>query len=309
MTNIIKLDVLESYLQTGENFVPGFYDIPDSVYHGEPLKNFMSAHGLIQILRSPAHYKIFRDHRNEKSEPIRFGGAAHRYIFTGDQATPVEFGSAAHKFLFQNGLGLATVPLKGYESEAFSKAEQEIIERHGTDCLIVTERDMKKIITMAALLKRHPLAKSALVNGVPELSGVFIRTDFEGILTKVKTDYLLEDIRVIVEYKTAVDARVEKFQRQVIDLGYDIQCGYYVDAMKQLTGKDWRFLFIVQEKDPPFAVNFFMATPELIELGMKKVRKGLEIFWKIMNSDKDFDKMYDDKIIELYPPTWALNQI
>lgn len=276
-------------LNFGDDFVPGFYSISDDKYHSNLFDEFISSHGIQEILKSPAHYREFLKEDRSPSEAMRFGSAAHRAMFYPDYS----------------GIGVSTA--RSYRTKEFAADEMSLL-KDGANEVVVIHDDMERIKKMRDVLMKHSLSRQAIINGIAETSGLWTRKDYEGVRSKMKIDYLLPDVKVIVEYKTAADARVDKFTKAAIDYGYDIQAAYYVDGMKFLTGGDWKFIFIVQEKEPPFAVNYFIASDEFIKLGTKKVRAGLKRYFECSIS-KDFSRGYVEEFIELIPPTWALNQV
>jgi len=276
-------------LSFGDDFVPGFYFIADDKYHSSLFDEFISSHGIMEILKSAAHFQEFLKEDRTPTESMRFGSAAHRAVFYPDYS----------------GIGISTA--RSYRTKEFAADEMALL-KDGANDVVVIKDDIDRIKKMRDVLMRHSLSRQAIINGIAETSGLWTRTDYQGVRSKMKIDYLLPDVNVIVEYKTAADARPDKFTKAAIDYGYDVQTAYYIDGMKFLSGEDWKFIFIVQEKEPPFAVNYFIASKEFIDLGMKKVRVGLKRYFECLEK-KDFSHGYVEQFIDLIPPTWALNQV
>jgi hypothetical protein len=76
---------------------------------------------------------------------------------------------------------------------------------------------------------------------------------------------------VILDYKTARSADPATFGRTVAEYGFHQQQAWYLDAARAngLVGDDAVFLFVVQEKTPPFLVS-------VIELDAVAARIGRE---------------------------------
>jgi len=61
---------------------------------------------------------------------------------------------------------------------------------------------------------------------------------------------------IIVDYKTAASANPRRFAKSVAEYGYHQQAAWYIDGLEQITGAaDAAFLFVVQQKDPPWLVS------------------------------------------------------
>lgn len=129
-------------------------------------------------------------------------------------------------------------------------------------------------------------------------------TDEEtGELCKIRLDCLTEigGTPVIVDYKTAADASLDGFTRHSLKYGYDFQSGMYCEGIEKTTGKTPRFVFVVQEKEPPYAVNVVEADELFIQRGKDKMRELLGIYheckttgnwWGFMGQEPTINKLF-----------------
>lgn len=132
--------------------------------------------------------------------------------------------------------------------------------------------------------------------------------EMTGELCKIRLDCLTEinGELLIVDYKTAADASPDGFTRHALKYGYDFQAGMYSEGVEATTGKKPRFVFVVQEKDPPYAVNVFDADGEFIQHGKDKMRELLGIYHECKITNNWYGYMGADPVIEtLSLPAWA----
>lgn len=138
--------------------------------------------------------------------------------------------------------------------------------------------------------------------GIPELSGFF--TDPEtGLPCKIRPDFL-PGSGIITDYKSTVDASKEAFKRAIINFGYDIQSAFYPHGMEVLTGQPHRFVFVAQEKTPPYEPMIYFAEEELVELGRLKFMRHLETIRQCKDSGI-WPGYMASGIQTITPPAWA----
>ena len=121
---------------------------------------------------------------------------------------------------------------------------------------------------------RCQLAKKRLI-GKGETEQAFFWTDREtGEKCKIKTDRLVKYNRrwYVVDYKTCQSAETMRFNSEVWRLGYYFQSGMYTEGV--MHGKKLKkrpgFLFVAQEKKPPYSVNVIEVSEEVMNAGVAK---------------------------------------
>lgn len=151
------------------------------------------------------------------------------------------------------------------------------IEAAGEKAIIKAEDYDKAMAMKNALLEIDLVTK--LLSGKHEVP-LFWDDELTGERCKVRLDCFtpLSDKVLIVDYKTTADAGTEAFVRSAINYGYDFQAAMYTEAVKRTMDKDAIFIFIAQEKEPPFAVNVLSADPLLVQRGYDTFRELLGIY-------------------------------
>lgn len=252
----------------------------------------ISSSELKKIMKSPLHYKHYKENPDETDSPsLLFGRAAHKYILeTYDFYT--EFSVAPN--------------CDRRTKEGKETWNKFVVENEGKD--IITQEQFEQIDAMRNAMLATPFV-SKLINGEHEVS--FFWTDKDtGLKCKCRPDSLNEKLHIVVDYKTTEDAETEAFMRSAIRLGYDVQASYYLDGVKANTGEDYIFVFIAQEKKPPYAVNILQASDMFIESGRQTYKSLLETYKECSESGNWYGYMgANGEINSLGVPKWVENML
>jgi hypothetical protein len=217
-----------------------------------------------------------------------------------------DFGHAAHKMVLGRGGDLVRVDARDWRTNVAKQARERAYEL-GKAPLLKAQIDQAQ--RMAGKVFEHKIAAKLLENGSAELSGYW-HDDATGVRLRFRPDFLPEVGRgrpIIVEYKTAASANPRRFAKSAFDFGYHQSAPWYIDGLAETTGvQDAAFVFIVQQKDPPFLVSVCQLEPEDIELGRQQNRRAIDIYAQCRESG--VWPGYDG-IALLALPGWARRQI
>ncbi len=279
---------------------PGVYDLPMDTYHGDCCAGpSASSSGLRTLLtKSPAHYWATSPLNPDRIER--------------KETAALNFGQATHSLLIE-GVDLAEqfhILPEGFRSNATKKfanaiAAKAAAENAGRTAIKVD--DAAKIMAMADALRAHPLAMAAFREGEPEKS--LIWQDKEtGVWLKARPDWLPNKLKTIPEYKTALDARLEPFSRDLFNYGYQMQAALMLEGVRIVTGRKPRGIFyIVQEKEPPYAIATYRLRTYDLEWGKIQIYKAIHVFAECIESGKW--PSYPEKVQEIRLPAWAEIQL
>ena len=251
----------------------------------------ISSTELKKISKSPAHYKYWKENPQEDTPALLFGRAAHKYVL--------------ETYDFYNEFAVAPV-CDRRTKEGKSTWEQFVAESEGKD--VITQEQFEQIDAMRNAMLATPFV-SKLINGEHEVS--FFWTDKDtGLKCKCRPDALNTKLKIIVDYKTADNAETQHFMRKSIDLGYDLQSAYYLDGVKANTGDDYIFVFIAQEKKPPYAVNILQADEVFIKSGREVYKAMLETYKECSENDNWYGYLgAENQINSLGVPKWLENML
>lgn len=215
---------------------------------------------------SPEKFKYAHDNPQEPTPALLFGSACHKMVLEPET--------------FSDEYAIAPVCDRRTKD---GKAIWEEFSEENQGKTIITAADGEVMVDMEAALNRCSLAHSLIhLDGETEVP--FFWTDAEtGEKCKVKLDRLINclDGRVaVVDYKTAASAQTDAFNRSIFKHGYHVQAAMYTEAVQTSKKLDYRpvFIFIVQEKKAPYAVNVVQVSPDVMEVGSKLFHKLLKTY-------------------------------
>jgi len=259
--------------------------IPAQDYHAWP---GVSKSGLDHLAISPAHFQAYLAEPRRETPALTFGRIAHRHVL--------------------EGVELAAIPAEINRRTKAGQAEYELFlaENKGQGCEIVSSDDAERLAGMRRAIFAHKAASALLENcpGRPELSAWWLDAE-TGELCKCRPDWIRED-DVILDYKTTEDASPEGFPRFMAKYRYHVQHAFYQDGMRAITGRDFMFAFLVQEKDPPYAVGVYVLDSEAVELGRILYKRNLLTLAECKIS-KSWPA-YSNRVETINLPRWAFKE-
>lgn len=82
----------------------------------------------------------------------------------------------------------------------------------------------------------------------------------------------------IVDYKTTASCADGAFERSVRKFGYKLQVGMYTEGLWYNEQEEFGFIFVAQEKTPPYAVRCYIATEDFIYEGTDKFHELMGLY-------------------------------
>lgn len=240
--------------------VPGIYaNISDEDYHAGP---GVSNSGL-RVLgeRSPAHYVAYRNEPRAETPAKTLGKRIHRAVLE-----PVRFElqyAVSPKFDLRKNVDKAAKAEWEAENAGKEAIEQDDFDR----CLRIRDRAHADWQVRDLLRDAH-FEQSA-----------YARDPVTGVLVRVRPDIDRRGgTRILADLKSCLDARREPFSRALWDYGYFQQAPFYLDVISWIPGEQppEQFYFIAFEKEPPFAVCVYEASPTVLRRGREAYRPALD---------------------------------
>lgn len=268
---------------TTDAIKPGLhFDLPENLYHGHPTS--LSVSGAKVLLRSPALYKWQRDH------PV------HRDVF--------DYGTAAHAVALGRGMeNIYVAPFENWQTKA-AREERALARAEGLAPILPA--DWHAVSAMAEKLRDNTLVMALLSGGEPEVSAFGVDNE-TGVLRRSRFDYLHDD-GLVVDYKTAASAEAGAFAAAAARYGYHQQHAWYLDLLADLDHPARAFVFVVQEKEPPYEVAVYELEPDAVELGRLLNQAALERFRDCTAADLWPGYPAANEITPLSLPGWAYRQ-
>lgn len=266
---------------------PGIYDLDDATYHADPVDGgSLSSTEARQLAECPARFRWAKDH----------GEPPHRREF--------DFGHAAHALVLGAGADVAVLEFDDWRTKDARAARDEAHANGATPILV---KDFEAVQAMAEAIRSHPLAMRLLdpLHGRPEQSLMWIDGD---VWRRARIDWL-PDVPasgrlIVTDYKSAADASTPAFSKAIANYGYHQQAAWYLDGIRALCGvTDAAFVFVVQEKQPPYLVNVIELDPFALQAGAQRNAKAIDVYRECRASG--VWPGFGDKVEMASLPRWA----
>lgn len=239
---------------------------------------------LWKVRESPEKYLWSIGHPEEPTPALVFGSMVHKLLLQ-----PTDFNSE-----------YAVAPEVDRRTKDGKETYQAFITENAGKTVVSTA-DIRTATDMVLAVERHPIA-SKLLHGEAE-KPIFWTDEDTGELIKCRLDMLTElgGKPVVVDYKTALNADTRAFTSKIFSFGYHLQAYMYTEAVMREYNLEERppFVFIVQEKQAPYAVNCILATEPIVMAGMDAFRELIGIlhecletgvFWGYNGKDNDLNE-------------------
>ncbi len=254
---------------------------------------------LWRLRESPEKFKWYQEHPEPATPALIFGAAVHKLLLE-----PEKF---ADEFALIPQYDRRTKEGKAAYNEWLSKSEGK---------LAISMEDAAKAAQMVEKALEAPFVKK-LLDGEHEKPFYWV-DDLTGEPCKIRLDCLKkyhvgfeqEDRLIIVDYKTTADASTDGFMRHALNFGYDLQAGMYCEGVEKVTGQKPLFVFIAQEKTPPYAVNILQADDLMVKRGYDVFRELIGIYHECKTTGNWYGYLGAYNVINnLSLPAWLAKEI
>lgn|SRR5512135_485648 len=277
---------------------PGAYYISEQEYHGDPIPGgSLSCSGAKLLLppNCPAIYRWHADHP-EARQPTE----------------AMELGTAAHREVLGTGRDYAVWPGESWSEKGAQAFRKEAREAGKVPLKAAQHQQIKE---MAAAIMAHPAARLLLrADEVLNEVSLFWQDDLEGLLPvpiwrRSRVDAVKLAGRVlVVDYKSAFSADPGQFARSAGNLGYHLQDVFYRQAVTRTLGDaDPGFLFVAQEKDPPYLCGIYELGWTSRASGEAKVEAACQTYARCVASGEWPGHQDEGELVtSIEVPRWAL---
>jgi hypothetical protein len=170
---------------------------------------------------------------------------------------------------------------------------------------VLDDQQYEDAMACVRALNNHP--EFAAIMAQPRRVEVEYQFDLFGHRFKARLDCVIDSMRLILDIKTTDDASPHRWQWSAVDYGYHRQQIIYQEALRQITGKKYRFYFAVVEKPKP-STRGIPPTVALYELKEESVLMGVEdtqdLVWQYERRTKEnnWQQLYSSGIVPLRLP-------
>lgn len=258
-------------------------DLPAEQYHAHEA---LSASGAKKILRSPAHFKVWRTEKREPTADMRLGTACHSAILEPETFEDQVLCSPKFDRRTKDG-----------------KAAAEAFEAQAAGRLVLSADDFDACLRVRDAVAKHAGAQRLLADTRREVS-LFWRDGQYGIPCKARLDAMRSD-GGIVDLKTTGDASPDAFGRGIASWQYHLQAAFYFIGAEHVLGKTPAFFaFIAAEKEPPFAVGCYVLETAHLLAGQRLAEEAIVRYQAAVETGEW--PAYGELIQPARVPAWAL---
>lgn len=274
---------------------PGLYtDLATDEYFKDPTPDPSLTQSIAKILleRSPLHAW----HAHPRLNPD----------YRHDDDTKFDTGNVAHKFMIGRGKDIEVIPHDDWRTNA-AKEKRAAAAEQGK--LAVLRRQAQKAERMVGAA-----VEQLALRGLDDL---FHKGDGEVVLAwtedeprgplwmRQMVDWLSPDRRTFVDYKTTdMSVAPHNLGRMMVSAGWDVQGAMGERGLDAVLGADRRkFLFVVQETDPPYCLNVVQLSEAALTMGRKKIEAAVKL-WAACRAVDRWPGYPLDIVIPEYPG-WA----
>lgn len=275
---------------------PGLhYDVPEDVYHADqlcasPTLSRSIAHKL--LVRSPLHAWHAHPRLNPAfvpspdSEAFEFGRAVHARVLLGEDI-------------------VERIDAPDWRAKPARDARDVAREAGRVPVLATQAWVIDAMVAEFEAWRALDAGRTLRAAMKPEVTALY---EDGGVMCRARFDLLPDDPTApVVDYKTTRNAAPDAFHRAIWTYGYDFQAAWYSRALKVLRGRaPSAFVFIAQEKTPPFAVTAHALTPAALEFAEARCDEALESWRHCLQANTW--PGYPEHIHEVPPPPWALDR-
>jgi len=259
--------------------------VSDVTYHAD--RGSLSFSGAKRLL-PPSCPAKFREYRDNPPKPKK----------------EYDFGHLVHRLRLGKGADLVEIDAPDYKKKVAQDARDKAYADGKTPVL---PHQMLAAERMVKVCDAHTYAGPLFHRGYAEVS--LYHNDPAGVRLRGRPDWLtLVDERLwCVDFKTSTTANPSELVRKFWQFGYYMQAAWYLDLLIALEISDQpAFIFIVQEKEPPYLVTPVEYDAEAIAEGRRQNRLAINLY----NHCRLVDEWpgYTEGIVPLRLPPWAFHQ-
>lgn len=273
----------------------GIYDMTLDAYVADPVVEPSLSSSIAHMLleESPLHAwhkhpKLNPKYRSQEASRFDIGTAAHAILLEGDRSK------------------IAVIDAPDYRTKEAKIAQAEARALGHTPVLA------HQMVQVEAMVE---VAQEAIGNS--EMSEMFTPSQGKseqtliwkdsGVWLRSRPDWLTNVCDVILDYKTTTCAEPNHWTRTMLGNGFHLQAALALRGIKHLTGQEQvRFVFMVQETEPPYAMSFPALSPAFLTHADQRLQDAITK-WRTCLETCNWPS-YPTRIAYLDLPNWAWMQ-
>ena len=190
-----------------------------------------------------------------------------------DPTPDMVWGTVFHTALLEPGRFLDGIVANPYDGR--TKDGKKFKDEHA-GYTVISKDDYDGVMAARDALLRNPTIKALIEReGMSEATGVWIDPD-TGLLCRCRPDHYVPSLAMAVDIKTTTNAGAKAFAKTAANFGYDLQAEFYSEGWNRAGGGEVEnFIFVVVERDPPYAHALYEIDEPGRAMGQVIMRKAL----------------------------------
>lgn len=244
-------------------------------YHADPcvIPSLSSSIAKVIYSKSPAHAWLKHPRLNKN--------------YISDCDGKYDLGKVAHALLLEDSdSNLVIVEANDWRTNAAKEARDQARARGKIPLLSHQAEEVFTMVDVARSSLRNSELFELLHPGGSHTEQTMIDVA-DGVWMRARIDMISSDRKIILDYKTtSASAHPDSFARgAMINFGYDIQAAMYLMLNERLTHhSDTKFVWLVQEVEPPYACSLVGAGPSVLDVGRMKLDVAISRWKECMQS-------------------------
>lgn len=238
-------------------------------YHADPCDRPSLSSSIANVLltQSPLHAWLKHPRLNPKYREI--------------ESARFDLGSAAHALLLEGEDRMVVVDANDWRTKV---AQLERDDARAKGMFPILRHQFYDVTNMVAEARKFI--------ETTELAGIFERgkaeqvavwTDGE-ISCRARFDWLTDDRKILLDYKSTDSADPETFIRQIGRMNYDLQAEFYSAAVEECAQVSPTFVFLCQEITEPYSCSLVSLSNAYREIGKAKCAGAMDRWAKCLNT-------------------------
>ena len=280
------------------------FDIPEEQYHRKVF-GLVSKHMLDLVEESPLTYWTYvngpqqPNPEEEDEKEAFFIGKAVGCATLEPERFATAYACAPDFGYLKAHDASGTTKERGAENK---KRRDDWVAAH-KGAILLTEKQWANVTGFAKSMNSHPRMVALRNAGAHSEVTVRWQDPETGLECKARWDWWIPSYRVILDLKSARDARADAFSRDCERYSYHDQAAMYLDAARVLGIDPGPFLFAVGKKVAPWLRAVYGLSEDAVERGARRIRRKMQAFADCIESGSWPGLPEDIRAIEL--PRWA----
>ena len=166
----------------------------------------------------------------------------------------------------------------------------------------IDQSDMDTVNRVASRVHDNDFFARFFKAGEKEVS-FWGRDEDSAALKRCRIDNYIAEANILVDLKTTECAAPDVFSRDIWKYLYHVQAAYYVDLVKEVTGRDCAFFVVAVEKSKDCDVTVHLIGQEALANGRSMYKRWLKDYQRSIAMHEW--QGYEQKIHTYMPPAWA----